>query len=187
MAQRWWKTAHLVVNFYAACKYMHPWTLTWNIIMEVLFRSFSFLNGWSESSRVFFWLEPSQPISILKRTTYKRCCGALLTVIQSARSFERFESLGTVFARSFLHSVCLDYILILQCNLYIYIYVIHIYINIYIFICNYPYFFLFTCCIYMNTSDFVQDGFCSWQLIVKMGQGAAWLNTGLHSQRCGLQ
>ena len=139
MAQRWWTTAHLVVNFYAACKYMHPWTLTWNIIMEVLFRSFSFLNGWSESSGVFFWLEPSQPISILKRITYKRCCGALLTVIQSARSFERFESLGTVFARSFLHSVCLDifwfynvickYTYIYICNLHIYIYlyvIIHI-------------------------------------------------------------
>ena len=26
--------------------HVHPWRLTWNIIMEVWFRSFSFLNGW---------------------------------------------------------------------------------------------------------------------------------------------
>ena len=27
---------------------VHPWRLTWNIIMEVWFRSFSFLHGWFE-------------------------------------------------------------------------------------------------------------------------------------------
>ena len=38
---------------------LHPWRSTWNIIMKVWFRSFSFLNGWfvgepCQSSRVLF-------------------------------------------------------------------------------------------------------------------------------------
>ncbi len=33
---------------------LHPWRLTWNIIMEVWFRSFSFLNGWFVGSMLIF-------------------------------------------------------------------------------------------------------------------------------------
>ena len=33
---------------------IHPWRLTWNIIMEVCFRSFSFLNGWFVGSMLIF-------------------------------------------------------------------------------------------------------------------------------------
>ena len=40
--------------FYHEFWWIHPWRLTWNIIMEVWFRSLSFLNGWFVGSMLVF-------------------------------------------------------------------------------------------------------------------------------------
>ena len=58
---RVWKSNRLQARFeermswgFGKLKPIHPGRLTWNIIMEVWFRSFSFLNGWFVCSMLIF-------------------------------------------------------------------------------------------------------------------------------------